>query len=112
VGGRPQVVPPRSLLGACLRLVTQTASDDFAVRGLEVEAELARVILADLELGRHRVLSLGLGAVFGDAINVDGSALRLCRRSAVERSSDRPAQRDNFRTAATSPAPGAGTEFS
>jgi hypothetical protein len=28
--------------------------DDLAVRGLEVEAELARVILADLELGRYR----------------------------------------------------------
>jgi hypothetical protein len=32
------------------------------VRGLEVKAELARVILADLELGRHR-FSLVLGVV-------------------------------------------------
>lgn len=47
-----------ALLGACLRLVTLAGSDDLAVRGLEVEPKLTRMILTDLELGRQRVSPL------------------------------------------------------
>jgi hypothetical protein len=44
--------------------------DNLAVRGFEVEAELAGAVLADLELGRHR-FSLGLGVVGHHVNNVD-----------------------------------------
>jgi hypothetical protein len=51
--GRVRLDCLNALLGTCLRLVTLAGGDDLAVRGLEVEAELARVILADLKFGGH-----------------------------------------------------------
>jgi hypothetical protein len=42
--GRVRLDRLNALLGACLRLVPLAGSDDLAVRGLEVEAVLARVI--------------------------------------------------------------------
>jgi len=41
--------------GAGLRLVTLAGSDDLTVRGFQVEPELARVVLADFEPGRHQI---------------------------------------------------------
>jgi hypothetical protein len=60
-------------LGACVLIASMPFSalvfvsiplaggDGLAIWGLQVESELARVILADLELGRAIVFSLGLG---------------------------------------------------
>jgi hypothetical protein len=48
-----------ALLGAGPGLVTLAGGDDLAVRGFEVEPELARVILADFELGRRSRLTDG-----------------------------------------------------
>jgi uncharacterized membrane protein YeaQ/YmgE (transglycosylase-associated protein family) len=51
--GRVRLDRLNALLGVGLRLVSLTGSDDLAVRGLQVESELARLVFADLELGRH-----------------------------------------------------------